>query len=341
MTIQEAALAATDWIDRCESQSPGFLGAYVGGSAATLPESAPLPAGSDLDVFAVLDAPPPPKRGKFLHRGALLEISYLAADAIFPPERALADYHLAHSLRFGRLLRDPTGALAALQREVAERFARRDAIALRRDGALNRVHSGLTAPLPEPLPDRTLSWLFPTGIAAHAVLVSALKNPTVRLRYLRAREVLAAEGFPDWSERLLSLAGFADVTRARARALLDALAPLYDRAAARGRTPFPFSSDVSPQCRAVALDDIAARIDVGDHRESMFWILATWARAMKILSADDPEGFALYLPAFHEALAAVHRDSEGEILAARRETLRALPELRAVTDAILRRHATD
>ena len=28
MTIQEAALAATDWIDRCESQSPGFPGTY-------------------------------------------------------------------------------------------------------------------------------------------------------------------------------------------------------------------------------------------------------------------------------------------------------------------------
>ncbi len=28
MTIQEAALAATDWIDRCESQTPGFPGTY-------------------------------------------------------------------------------------------------------------------------------------------------------------------------------------------------------------------------------------------------------------------------------------------------------------------------
>ena len=28
MTIQEASLAATDWIDRRESQSPGFPGAY-------------------------------------------------------------------------------------------------------------------------------------------------------------------------------------------------------------------------------------------------------------------------------------------------------------------------
>ena len=28
MTIQEAALAATDWIDRRESQSPDFSGTY-------------------------------------------------------------------------------------------------------------------------------------------------------------------------------------------------------------------------------------------------------------------------------------------------------------------------
>ncbi len=28
MTIQEASLAATAWIDRCESQSPDFSGTY-------------------------------------------------------------------------------------------------------------------------------------------------------------------------------------------------------------------------------------------------------------------------------------------------------------------------
>lgn len=340
MRMDAAIALAAGWVRDHESNRPGFFGAYVGGSAARLENDAGLPDGSDLDVFVVLSDPPAQKPGKFAYRGLLLEISYVAQAQVFPAERALSDYHIAHSLQACRTLADPDGRLTELQRTVAQSFARPEWIRCRRDHALSRVRDGLSAPrMDASLPDRTLGWLFPTGISTHAVLVSALQNPTVRLRYLRAREVLTAEGRPDVHEALLRLSGFAEVERSTARALLEKLVPLYDRAAAVGRTPLLYSSDISPQCRAVSIDSLVPLIDRGDHREVMFWILTTYARAMKILSLDDPEGYEHHLPDFRAALSAVGRDAEDKIEAARRGMLDFLPALTRITDEIIARHS--
>ncbi len=331
--------AALDRILSCESRLPGYIGAYIGGSAAALPENAPLPTGSDVDTFVVLSDPPPMKPGKFMHGGILLEVSYIAEKSILPAESALADYHLAHSLNAARILHDPAGILSRLQREIQAKFPLKEEIARRRDHALSRVQSGLTAPLADDLQDRTLGWLFPTGIMAHAALVSALKNPTVRLRYLRAKEVLEKENLSASYETLLSLAGFAEISAETAQRLLNALIPLYDRAAKVGKTPFFFSSDVSPQCRPTAIDSMQALIDGNLHREAMFWILTGYARSMKILLADDPAAYARFLPDFQSALAAVGRDSAEKILSARRRALQFLPELTELTNKIIQNHA--
>lgn len=339
MRIIDALHLAGEWIQAHEARRSDFIGAYAGGSAAALGDGDELPAGSDLDVFAVLSDPPPMKPGKFEYSGLLLEISYVAENQIFPAERALSDYHLAHSLHLQRTLADPEGRLGALQRTVAENFARSEWLLRRRDHALSRVQSGLSSSNPAAsLPDRTLGWLFPTGICTHAVLVAALQNPTVRLRYLKARQVLADEGFSDVYERLLSLSGFAEIAPSVAHDLLARLEPIYDRAAAAGRTPLPYSSDVSPQCRAVAIDSLRPLIGRGDHREAMFWILTGYARAMKILSLDDPDGYERHLPDFHAALAAVNRETDAQVNAARRAVLDFLPELARVTDVIAARH---
>ena len=339
MRMNDALHLAGKWILAHEARRPDFIGAYLGGSEAALGDGDELPAGSDLDVFAVLSDPPPMKPGKFEYGGLLLEVSYVAEGQIFPAGRALSDYHLAHSLHLRRTLYDPEGRLGTLQRKVAENFARREWLLRRRDHALSRVRNGLSAFNPAaPLPDRTLGWLFPTGICTHAVLVAALQNPTVRLRYLKARQVLADEGFSDVHERLLSLSGFAEAAPSIARGLLSRLEPIYDRAAAAGRTPLPYSSDVSCQCRAVAIDSLRPLIERGDHREAMFWILTGYARAMKILSLDDPDGYELYLPDFLEVLAAVNRETDAQVNAARRAVLDFLPELARVTDVIAARH---
>lgn len=334
MLLKDALSIAQEWIRLNEAPLTGYAGAYAGGSCAALSDEDAVPAGSDLDVFVVLAGAPPVKRGKFLYKELLMEISYLSEDTLFPAQRALSDYHLAHSLAFGRLLSDPSEKLGGLMRSVRAEFAKPEAVRVRRDHALSRVRSGLTAPLSPGLPDRTLGWLFPTGITTHAALVSAMKNPTVRLRYLRAREIMERDDY----EALLSLAGFASVTRVQADEMLKALMPLYDRASFAGPTPFFFASDVSPQSRR-AVEELESLIQRGDHREAMFWILTCYARSMKILGAAEPDACALFQPAFDRALETVGRDSEEKILAANKAVLDFLPELTRITDGLIARHA--
>ena len=53
--------------------------------------------------------------------------------------------------------------------------------------------------------------MFPSSRVTHVVLVAALQNPTVRLRYRAARQALHAVGRPDLHESFLALLGCADV----------------------------------------------------------------------------------------------------------------------------------
>ena len=340
MTVKECAAIAARFVRENETRHPGYIGAYVGGSTAAMPPGAQIAGGSDMDVYVVCEAPPPSKRGKFEYLGALIEVSYVAAADIFPAEKALGDYHLANSLRYRFVLDDPRGALCALEKKVARDFAQLSNIIRRRDHALDRVRAGLMhIDYDAPLPDLTLSWLFPTGITTHAVLVSALRNPTIRLRYLRAREVMLENGLAREYEMLLEISGFERVTRAQAQALMDALEPIYDRAAAVQRTPFSFGSDISAQSRPAAIDALRTLSASGRQREVMFWIMATYARAMKILLVDDPESYFKYLECFEGALALVGRRDNAAIGSQAGKVLAYLPKLGLITDRLAQKSA--
>jgi hypothetical protein len=103
---------------------------------------------------------------------------------------------------------------------------------------------------------------------------------------------------------------------------LDRLAEVFDEAAAVGPTPFPFSSDVSAVARPVAIDGSRVLVDDGDHREAVFWIVATFARCRQILGDAGSSG------SFRAALAelvGVHGPDDLRNRAA--ATLAFLPEL--------------
>lgn len=336
MKLRDCRERAKDWVERMETGLPGYVGAYLGGSAAALTDDAEISGGSDLDVYVVLDGAIPPKRGKFAYCGALLEISYISKDAIFPAEKALGDYHLANSLRHRAVIADTDGALADLTAQVAAGFDRRETVLRRRDYAISKAQSGLeNLRMDAPLPDRAIGFLFPTGILTHAVLVSALRNPTVRLRYLRCGELLAERGMGEAHEELLRLAGFANVTQETAEALLRDTERAFERAGRFMKTEFPFSSDLAEVSRPAAIDALRRLIMQGRHRETLFWVLTTFARSMKQLLADAPAEYEALLPDFHRALAAVGRGTEGEILAARDAALAYIPTLNRLTERIM------
>jgi hypothetical protein len=99
---------ASRWVSEHAAEIPNFGGAFVGGSAAWLSGDADLPDTSDVDVMVVTaDTHAPPKMGKLLYGGVLVEVTYLSWDQLRSSEDVLASYHLAGSFRTDTILADP------------------------------------------------------------------------------------------------------------------------------------------------------------------------------------------------------------------------------------------
>jgi hypothetical protein len=300
MLVRHARDVAAAWV---AEQDGRFLGAYLTGSAARLPPDAALPRTSDVDLVVVTagtDAPAKP--GKFLFRGVLLEVTCLAEADLASAERVLSSYHLAGGFRTDTILDDPTGHLRRLQVTVGAAFADPRWVRRRMVDVRHRIESGLASADPgAPFPSQVLGWLFPTAVTCHLPLVATLRNPTIRLRYPAARAALGDHR--DVYEELLRLLGAAGLSAATVRGHLGALVETFDATVPVARTAFPFSSDISAVARPIAIDGSRDLIDAGDHREAMFWIVATFARCHMILAADDPALHRRLLPSLRAAAA--------------------------------------
>jgi hypothetical protein len=278
--LRQAKEVARQWVIEEAALAPGFGGAFYHGSATWLADDADLPATSDLDVMVVLDTPDPPdKPGKFVYRDVLLEVSYLPSDRLRSPDLILGKYQLAGSFRTASVIADPSGRLREVQAAVAKDFAKRRWVRTRcedaRDNVLRHLRSWRES---EPLHDQVPAWLFATGVTTHVLLVAGLRNPTVRTRYLAARELLADYDRLDSYETLLELLGCVHLSREQGERHLAALADAFDAAKAVITTPFSFASDISDVARPIAIDGSRELIARGDHREAVFWIVATSCR---------------------------------------------------------------
>ncbi len=333
-----ARAAAARWVARHARHDAGFRGAFFSGSTTWLSGDAELPPASDVDVVVVTARDEPAtKPGKLRYGGVLLEVTYLSMDRLASAEEVLASYHLAGSFRVDTIIDDPTGQLRRLHAQVARGFAERAWVRRRCEDARHKIERGLRAIDTSALwHDQVTSWLFPTGVTTHVLLVAALRNPTVRLRYLAAREVLADYGHTDVYPQLLDLLGCTALSRRRVQHQLDELTRTFDASAAVAKTPFLFSGDITPAARPVAIDGSQELIDRGCHREAVFWIVATFARCHKILAADaPPELQDTHTAAFRAALADLGITSTDDILRRADEVNRYLPRLWEATEAIL------
>jgi hypothetical protein len=337
--VKAAREIAASWV---RAHRAGSAGAYLTGSAARLPGDAELPRTSDVDVVVVTagtDAPP--KLGKFRHRGVLLEVTYLPAAELASAEHVLSSYHLAGGFRTDTIIDDPTGHLRRLQATVGAAFADPKWVRRRLLDVRHRIETGLRGLDPAaPWHEQVLGWLFRTGVTAHLPLVAALRNPTVRLRYPAAREVLLSCGRADVYGQLLGLLGVQGLSPAAVQAHLDALADTFDATAAVARSPFFFSTDLTPQARPIAIDGSQDLIDVGDHREAVFWIVATFGRCHTVLAVDDPALHRRLRPAFEAAVADLGITGSADLRERARDVLVQLPELCRVAETIADRHAT-
>jgi hypothetical protein len=338
MTVGHAREVARQRVREEALRIAGLQGAYLAGSTNWLPDDAPLPATSDLDVNLVLTGSDPPKeREKLVCRGVLLEFSYLSIDQVKSPDLVLSHYHLAGGFRRPSVILDPSGNLTDLQAAVARDFARRRWVHMRCAHARNRVLEGLAASNESaPFHDQVIGWVFPAGVTTHVLLVAGLKNPTVRRRYVAVSDLLAEYGHLDLYEGLLEVLGCARMSRVRVERHLAALAEVFDVARAVIRSPFPFASDISTLARPMVIDGSRDLIEQGYHREAIFWMVVTYSRCQKVLDSDAPAAMQRkFEPGYRQLLADLGITSLADLRRRKEQVVELLPRVWRVVEDIM------
>ncbi|RJX37182.1 hypothetical protein D3P09_25100 [Paenibacillus pinisoli] len=337
MKVKDARRAAAEWVQIHVASEEWFRGAYYSGSTIAMAEDAVLPASSDIDIVVVTaEDVPPVKPGKLVFQDTLIEVTLLPWNQLASAEEVLASYHLAGSFRRDTIISDPSGHLRKLLAEAGPRFNELEWVRRRCGNARDRIESGLRGlDVHAPLHDRLTGWLFPTGVTTHVLLVAALRNPTIRLRYAAARDVLEEYGLHAVYPQLLSLLGSSHLPASRVEQHLNELARTFDAAAEVVQTPFFFRSDITALSRPIAIDGSRDLINAGMHHEAVFWIAATFARCHQIFAADAPHLQQQYLP----SLLALTDDlgvTDSSAMAGRAEAvLQFMPELWGAAERIL------
>ena len=337
MIVKDAKANARQWVSETGANLPGFQGAFFHGSTAWLPDDAPLPPASDVDVMVVLDDPGAlPKLGKFRYQGILLEVSFLARDEVASPEVVLGAYHLAGSFWKPSIIADPTGQLGVIHHAVARDYTNRTWVRRRCAHARDKVLRGFPFHESALFPDQVNAWLFPAGVLTHVLLVAGLRNPTVRTRYVAVRALLADYGYEALYERLLDPLGCAHLSKERVKQHLATLTEAFETAAVVAATPFFFSADITRPARPVAIDGSRDLIDRGDHREAVFWMAATYTRCQTILAHDAPPAVQRRVePGYRALLADLGIVSVADLVLRKAAVDAFLPEVWSVAEAIM------
>ena len=302
-TVNEAYALAAGWVNDRVASMPGFRGAFLHGSILSIPEGGVIPDGSDVDVVVVCDEIPPGRSGKVRCGSVLLDVSYVTAPELDPPEVVLGNHVLAGSLARGMLVADPTGWLRAIHRSIAPRFA-------------------------EP------AWIRKR---CERAIVAACRNPTVRRRYEMAREVLADHGMDTVHEELLRRLGSDGMDAAMCASHWSAMMSAYDLAIRVPSPPPRYANHVSTDSRHAAVEGTGNALRSGLHREAMFWVANCFAKSVGILSCvpggmDVPSGVLGFQPLLNDL-------GMGTLecrLDRRDEGLSALSRVREVAEAIIR-----
>lgn len=338
MLVGHAKAIARQWVSEEAGNLPGFGGAFFHGSTNWLPDDAALPAASDVDVMVVLSDPHPPlKPGKFRYRDVLLEISYLSSDELRSPEEILGLSHLAGSFAAASVIADPSGHLARLHAAVSSQYAQRRWVLKRCAHARDKILANLQSIREsDHFHDQVTAWLFGTGVTTHVLLVAGLRNPTVRTRYPAVRRLLADYARSDFYEPLLDLLGCAGLTPDEVECHLDAMTDAFDAAKLVIKTPVFFASDISDVSRPIAIDASREMIAAGNHREAVFWIVATYARCLKILHNDAAADLTeRHIPGFQSMLADLGISSFADLQRCAERTRGFLPRVWSVAESIV------
>lgn len=220
---------------------------------------------------------------------------------------------------------------------MSEGYAKRQWVYRRCEHARDKIRENLQLlDRSEPFHDQVIAWVFPIGVTTHVLLVAGLRNPTVRRRYVAARQLLADYGHLAFYEPLLELLGCAQLSRARVEQHLAALADVFDAAKDVVKTPFPFASDISALARPIAIDGSRELIARGSHREAVFWIVVTYSRCQKVLYHDAPaEMSERFAPGYRHLLGDLDITSFADLQQRADQVKGLLPRVWEVAEAIM------
>ena len=161
-----------------------------------------------------------------------------------------------------------------------------------------------------------------------------VRNPTVRLRYLAAREVLTAFPYTDLYDELLTMLGCRDMTPRACRSTSMRSAPHSTRRTQSPET-LPVRSDISAAARPISIDGSREPIRAGNHREAVFWIVATFARCHTILAVDAPQLQRAHAAAFDAVVADLGIQSSDDLRRRGEAVINGLPRLWEAAEAIM------
>lgn len=335
MLVHKAKALAQQWVNEEAWKLPGFQGAFFHGSINWLADDATFSPTSDLDIMVLFREAPAVKLGKFLYEGVMLEVSYLSWADLPSAETVLRTAHLAGSFQGNTIIADPTGRLRALERVVAPNYAKRAWVEKRIDDTAAKIRRNLAFNDGMPFHNQVMSWLFGTGVTTHLLLVAGLRNPTVRKRYVAARALLNDYNLQAEYEPLLSLLGCAHMVSSTVQQHLDQLTLAYDSTKQVIKSPFFFAADINDMSRPVAIGGSQELIDSGDHREAIFWIVATYARCLIVFTEDAPERQAQFISGFTALLADLGIRDAVDLAKRRTAVEEALPPLRQLANRIM------
>jgi len=136
-------------------------------------------------------------------------------------------------------------------------------------------------------------------------------------------------------EPLLELTHCHDLTQQQVSGFIDLLENAFDKAITLAKSEFFFSTDISEIARPIAIDASRELVNGGNHREAMFWILATYARCLKIFEVDAPSELESHETSLLTILESMGIASQGDRLDSRTHTLSRLDHIEMLAQKII------
>ena len=125
MLVKQAKDVARQWVVEEVGRVPRFYGAHFVGSINQMPDDAPFPRTSDVDVQIVLEGSEVPEDNRsLLYRDVVLEVSYAPSAHLQSPEQVLGNYPVAFHFTKPSIILDPSGHLAGMRAAVSRDYAK-------------------------------------------------------------------------------------------------------------------------------------------------------------------------------------------------------------------------